>query len=249
MIGVLVSVLLLAEAAVVPAPDDAESLFREGLKAYDAKQYARAIEAFEAAHKLSPLPEIQYDIAMARRAIGDCRGAADGFDAFIAAASPEDPLLARAQARRAELGSCASAPAIGSVPAPSTTAEKLSPAPSLPAFPSGVSVAANAPTPTIMIAPAPHRSRPEHLWLRNTCFASAGGTAVLGLGGLVFGWQARSAQQEVEGAATWDDPIARADERGRTYGQVASTLLISAGVTTAIAAVSCIAMSRSRLDR
>jgi tetratricopeptide (TPR) repeat protein len=113
MIGVLVSVLLLAEAAVVPAPDDAESLFREGLKAYDAKQYARAIEAFEAAHKLSPLPEIQYDIAMARRAIGDCRGAADGFDAFIAAASPEDPLLARAQARRAELGSCASAPAIG----------------------------------------------------------------------------------------------------------------------------------------
>ena len=246
MIGALVSVLLLAEGAAVPAADDAETLFREGLKAYDAKQYARAIEAFEAAHKVSPLPEIQYDIAMARRAIGDCRGAADGFDAFIAAASPEDPLLSRARARRAELGSCASAPAGGSVPAPIATAEKLSPAPS---SPSGVSVASNAPTPTIMIAPAPPPRRPERLWLRNTCFASAGGTVVLGLGGLVFGWQARSAEQEVEGVTTWDDQIARADERGRTYGQVAATLLISAGVTTAIAAVSCIAMSRSRIDR
>src|SRR4029079_3589823 len=103
-IGALVSVLLLAEGAAVPAADDAETLFREGLEAYDAKQYARAIEAFEAAHKVSPLPEIQYDIAMARRAIGDCRGAADGFDAFIAAASPEDPLLSRAPAHPCQLG-------------------------------------------------------------------------------------------------------------------------------------------------
>ena len=89
-----------------PAPD-AEALFREGLKAYDAKQYARAIESFEAAHRLSPLPEILFDIAMARRALGDCPRAAEGFDAFIAAAPADDPLLARARARRAELDACA----------------------------------------------------------------------------------------------------------------------------------------------
>ena len=100
--------LLLAETAAAAAPAaDAEALFREGLKAYDAKQYARAIESFEAAHRLSPLPEILFDIAMARRALGDCPGAAEGFDAFIAAAPADDPLLARARARRAELEACA----------------------------------------------------------------------------------------------------------------------------------------------
>ena len=108
MIAALASVLLLRGGRrPPPAAGDAEALFREGLKAYDAKQYARAIESFEAAHKLSPLPEILFDIAMARRALGDCPRAADGFDAFIAAAPADDPLLARARARRAELDACA----------------------------------------------------------------------------------------------------------------------------------------------
>jgi outer membrane protein assembly factor BamD (BamD/ComL family) len=105
MISALAFLLYLAEATAAPAAGDAETLFREGLKAYDAKQYARAIESFEAAHRLSPLPEILFDIAMARRARGDCQRAVEGFDAFIAAAPADDPLLARARARRAELGS------------------------------------------------------------------------------------------------------------------------------------------------
>ena len=72
---------------------------------------------------------------------------------------------------------------------------------------------------------------------------------MLGLGSLLFALQARSAQQEAEGYDIWDVPAVRTDERGRTYAQVASTLLISAGVTTAIAAASCIAMSRFKIDR
>jgi tetratricopeptide (TPR) repeat protein len=219
-------------------------LFREGLKAYDAKEYARAIESFEAAHKLSPLPEILFDIAMARRALGDCRGAVEGFDAFIAAAPADDPLLARARARRADLGACASTGADASGPSHTATADNLPPAPPLPAPKQGAALASTAPTMLIAPAPPPASRSQEHPWLRGACFASAGGTAALGVGALVFGLQVRSAQQEAETVRTWDDAAVRADERGRTYAQVATTLLISAGVTTAIAAASCIAMSQ-----
>jgi tetratricopeptide (TPR) repeat protein len=242
----LLSLLTLADQAA-PAVGDAEALFREGLKAYDAKDYARAIGSFEAAHKLSPLPEILFDIAMARRALGDCRRAVEGFDAFIAAAPADDPLLARARARRADLGSCASAAADGAGPSQVARADQLPPAPSLAAPKQSGALASTGPA--ILLAPAPPLRRQERSLLRSACFAAGGSTAVLGLSGLVFGLQARSAQQDVEAAATWDDPAVRADERGRTYGQVASTLLISAGVTTVIAAASCIAMSRFRTDR
>jgi tetratricopeptide (TPR) repeat protein len=243
----LLGQLTLADPAA-PAAGDAEALFREGLKAYDAKQYARAIESFEAAHKLSPLPEILFDIAMARRALGDCRGAADGFDAFIAAAPVDDPLLARARARRAELGSCASAAADGSGSSQVAAADKPPAVPSLAAPTERATLASTAPI-LIATAPEPAPRRQERPWLRATCFAAAGGTGVLGLGSLLFALQARSAQQEAEGYDIWDVPAVRADERGRTYAQVASTLAISAGVTTAIAAASCIAMSRFKIDR
>jgi tetratricopeptide (TPR) repeat protein len=243
----LLGQLTLADTAA-PAAGDAEALFREGLKAYDAKEYARAIESFEAAHKLSPLPEILFDIAMARRALGDCRGAADGFDAFIAAAPADDPLLARARARRAELGSCASAAADGSGSSQVAAADKPPPVPSLAAPTPRATLASTAPI-LIATAPEPASRGQERPWLRGTCFASAGGTAALGVGALVFGLQARSAQQEAEAVDIWDDAALRADERGRTYARVASTLAISAGVTTAIAAASCIAMSRFRTDR
>jgi tetratricopeptide (TPR) repeat protein len=243
LIAALATLLLLAEGAPAPdapaAPDapDAEALFREGLKAYDAKAYARAIDAFEAAHKLSPLPEILFDIAMAHRALGDCRRAADAFDGFIAAAPADDPLLTRARARRAELGGCGAADQ-RAVKASVAALDALSPAlrPKTPG-------AAEPPILTVpTAAPAPPSRRGT--WLRNTCFASIGGAAVLGAGGLVFGLQARAAEQEAEAAVVWDFPAMRADERGRTYGEVASILLISAGVTTAIATASCIATSR-----
>lgn len=248
MIAALVALLALAEGAAPPVSgDDAEALFRDGLKAYDAKQYARAIESFEAAHRLSPLPEILFDIAMARRALGDCPRAAEAFDSFIAAAPADDPLLARARTRRTELGSCGPTGGDAGSKPPSKVAAADNAAALMPLVPRSSDAAA---PPTLIASggtppPAP-RERP---WLRNTCIGSAVGTALLGAGGLVFGWQARSAQAETERAMIWDAAAVGADERGRAYGQVATTLLISAGVTTAIAAASCIAMSLSGNDR
>jgi tetratricopeptide (TPR) repeat protein len=247
LIAALASVLYLAEAAAaapaVAAPadaPDAEALFRQGLKAYDAKQYARAIEAFEAAHKLSPQPEILFDVAMAHRALGNCRRAADAFDAFIAEAPADDPLLARARSRRAELGSCAAADE-NAIKGSVATLDALAPSPALQAKGDDASVAAS-----ILTAPASAPAARGPAWAHNTCFASIGGTTVLGIGGLLFGLQARSAQQEAEAATTWTREADRADARGRVFGQVATALLIAAGVTTAIAVASCVVAARSR---
>jgi tetratricopeptide (TPR) repeat protein len=239
LIAALAALLYLAEAVASPPPTagDAEALFREGLKAYDAKQFRRAIESFEGAYRLSPLPEILFDIAMARRALGDCPRAADAFDAFIAAAPAGDPLLARARARRAELGSCAAATAVAAPPkAAGESAAVVAPL---------ALRGSNAPAPSMLIAPIPTPPRRERSWIHNTCVGAVTGTALLGAGVLVFGWQARSAQADSENAAVWDAAAVRADERAHAYGQVATTLLISAGFSTAIAAASCIVMSRS----
>jgi tetratricopeptide (TPR) repeat protein len=247
LIVLLSALLTLAEAAAAPAGGDAEALFRDGLKAYDAKQYVRAIESFEAAHKLSPLPEILFDIAMARRALGDCPRAAADFDAFIAAAPADDPLLARARARRAELGSCADATGDAGKTAASRTAAAGRPSPVAPVVPPAA-LDLNAPSaPATLIAasaPMPPPGQRERSWLRDTCVGSLAGTSVLAVGGVVFGWRALAAQSDVEDATVWDSATERADERGRAFGQVATTLLISAGVTAAVAATSCFVLTR-----
>jgi tetratricopeptide (TPR) repeat protein len=247
VIAALVSLLWFAQAAAPAGGGEAEALFREGLKAYDAKEYARAIESFEAAHRLSPLPEILFDIAMAHRALGDCPRATKAFDVFIVAAPADDPLLARARARRAELGSCATArDGVAGVARSQVAAAEILPLGLSSPQPKGAGTA-----PAVLIAPAQESPPPRHAraWLRNTCFASLGGTAVLGVGGLVFGLEARAAQRDVEDAMTWGPDAARTHERGGAFGQVATTLLVSAGVTAAVAAASCIASSRSGTGR
>ena len=103
------------------------------------------------------------------------------------------------------------------------------------------------PLPTLIASPGSQPPAPKSRpWLHNTCIRSLAGTGVLGTVGLVFGWQANSAQAEVEGAMVWGPAAMSADARGRAYGQAATTLLISAGVTAAVAAVSCVATMRSR---
>ena len=120
MIGVLLGILLVAggepaEApAALPAPEQGsisggEALFRRGVAAYDARDYQEAITLFNAAYSVSKAPEILFDIGQAYRALGDCRRALESFDAFMAAAPKGDPLLAKAEARQAELRSCAAA--------------------------------------------------------------------------------------------------------------------------------------------
>jgi hypothetical protein len=245
MIGVLTWIALLAQVAAAPATTaapgtpsatpanaQAEGLFKEGLKAYDAREFTRAIELFETAYQLQSLPEILFDVAMAHRALGDCQSAAASFDRFIAAVSPDDPLLPRARSRRKELETCApTRVAVDAKPATAVAAIAV-PAPSPPA--------AQHPT---LVAPMPPPAASPHAGsslMRSACIASVGGTAALALGGTVFGLQARSVQQDVQNAVVWGPDTERADARGRTLGEVATLLFVSAGVTSLVAVTTCL---------
>jgi hypothetical protein len=237
MVGRLLLTLLMLGGppdpdAVTPLPS-AETLFRDGLKAYDAHDYPRALTFFEAAYRLSPLPEILFDIAMTHRSAGDCARAAKGFDAFIAVASTSDPLLPRAQARRRELTSCAAA----DTAAPALVASPAAPpSPAPPPVPVAVRPTKTSPPTTITLAsgPPPPRSR-----LNTACLASIGGGGVLAAAGAVFGVRAWSAAQEAESAPTWNEGAQRADERARTFEQTSTILLMSAGVASLVALGTC----------
>lgn len=53
----------------------ARTLTREGLRAFEDGRYATAIDAFEEAYALAPLPALLLNIAQAHRLDGDCRAA------------------------------------------------------------------------------------------------------------------------------------------------------------------------------
>jgi hypothetical protein len=245
-LGALFLVGVTAEAPPERTSGEAERLFQEGLKAYDAREFARAIEAFEAAHRLSPLPEILFDIGMAHRALGDCQRAVKSFDAFIRAVPADHLLLPKAHKRRAELAPCStglSGPASAGTPGSPLAQSSVLPTTTAPVSPTP------SPTPAaVLVAPrvtAGAASSPRHNLWRDACGVSLGSTAVLTAAGLIFGWQARSAQRETETVSVWNDAAGRADERGRAYGDVATSLLLSAGVAALVTATTCL-VARAR---
>lgn len=218
--------------SAAPSPPSAEALFHEGLKAYDAHDYGVALKLFQDAYSNSHEPEILFDIGQTFRALGNCREAIAHFDAFIAAVPPDDPLLPRVRSRRADLLPCGEAATAVPVPTP----VEGSP-PSLQAIPQLQVPPERAVSAEIQLTPA----RPVHDrgGLRTACIGSAAGTLVLALAGGVLGIEAYSTAQTVELSTVWDQTAATADERGRTLGQIATTLFISAGATAAVAAVTC----------
>jgi hypothetical protein len=222
---------------VTPSQPSAELLFHEGLKAYDAHDYNVALGLFQDAYGQSHVPEILFDIGQTYRALGDCQEAIAHFDAFIAAVPPDDPLLPRVRSRRAELLPCKAAPAT-TVPLPSPPVAAVTETPPVlpavqppPAVPERPVAAEIRLTP---LEPAPARSG-----LRTACIASATGALAFAVAGGVFGIEAYSAAQTVELSTVWDQAATRADERGRTLGQIATTLFISAGVSAVVASVTC----------
>jgi tetratricopeptide (TPR) repeat protein len=229
----------------------AEALFHAGLKAYDAHDYSVALKLFQDAYSQSHEPEILFDIGQTFRALGNCQEAIAHFDAFIAAVPSDDPLLPRVRGRRAELLPCGPAAAIPSVGASQVPADRASPASE-----DRARVAPLARSPSSLQAVPPLQAPRERAIavearltavgpvhdrsaLRTACIGSATGSVALALVGGVFGLEAYSTAQAVQLTTTWDQSATQADERGRTLGQIATTLFISAGAVAAVAAVTC----------
>jgi tetratricopeptide (TPR) repeat protein len=91
--GVFLALLLpcLAGADELPDPDTemAQRLFNEGAAAYDAHDYARALERFEAARRLKPLPAFDYNIARCHDRLGHPREAIDSYQRYLATQPPD----------------------------------------------------------------------------------------------------------------------------------------------------------------
>jgi hypothetical protein len=239
--------ILVLAAILVSAPDQAsaeslstaEARFREGLDAYDAHEYDRAATKFEESYRASSKPELLFNIAQTYRLLGDCRRALERLDTFIAAVPPTHPLLPRVRAAREQIGSCdTSTPPVSSPPQTRLTiADDISPLPRLAATDRSSDIRRSA----TLAARPPTRFVSG---MRNTCAGAAGGSLALAGAGLGFGAWALSSEHSIETTQIWDPSAQRNDERGRTLGLVATTLLISAGLTTLVATASCLLARR-----
>jgi len=89
----LASLLVLGAASVAVADDaaDAAAHAATGKKAFADQRYPEAIAEFRAANALAPDPKLLYAIAQAQRLAGDCAGAIESYEAFIA--TKADPKL------------------------------------------------------------------------------------------------------------------------------------------------------------
>jgi tetratricopeptide (TPR) repeat protein len=213
---------------IEPSDTNGEALFRRGVAAYDAGDYKNAIALFTAAHRLSGAPEILFDIGQAFRALGDCRQAVESFDAFVAAASADDPLLPKARARRSELAPCAET-------TPSRpTAERA------PAVNAGTIA---APKPAIPAALLSLEKRPleaaPRSGQRTVCTISAGSTIALAAAGLGLGVAAWIKSADVEDHKVWDPEAQRDDARARAFADTSVATLVAAGVAGLVAGTSC----------
>lgn len=116
MLRVLVAAVLLACAPPVVAqeadPDTeiAQRLFAEGAAAYDAKDYAHALEKFEAARRIRPAPAFDYNIARCHDRLGQAAPAIAAYERYLAAA-PDAPDAAEVRTRVAVLRGRVEAPA------------------------------------------------------------------------------------------------------------------------------------------
>ncbi|MCA1663608.1 MAG: tetratricopeptide repeat protein, partial [Myxococcales bacterium] len=86
LVTVALCVVVCAPAA--RAADSGEALRQEGMRQYDAGHYDAAIAKLEQAYAVSHDGSILYALGQAKRRRGDCRGAIETFEQFIAANPP-----------------------------------------------------------------------------------------------------------------------------------------------------------------
>jgi tetratricopeptide (TPR) repeat protein len=224
------------------APQEArpsgEELFRRGVSAYDAHEYAAAIELFEKAYAADAEPAILFNIAQGYRALGDCSKAIEKIETFLNTVQPGDPLIARARAKKRELAACAAASGAKEKKIV-TPLESQSEAPPPP--PAARAEPPPGP-PSLTLTARPMQPEPPRFFqgaMATTCAASAGGTLAFGLTSLAFAIAANSLASRVDSAMTWTPEVAADDAQRRALGQASVITGIASGGAAVIAGASC----------
>jgi hypothetical protein len=203
------------------APQEArpsgEELFRRGVSAYDAHEYAAAIELFEKAYAADAEPAILFNIAQGYRALGDCSKAIEKIETFLNTVQPGDPLIARARAKKRELAACAAASGAKEKKIV-TPLESQSEAPPPP--PAARAEPPPGP-PSLTLTARPMQPEPPRFFqgaMATTCAASA---------------------SRVDSAMTWTPEVAADDAQRRALGQASVITGIASGGAAVIAGASC----------
>ncbi len=101
---VCAAALAAAGARAQPSPEQsAQVYFDRGLALADRGEWAAAIEAFERAREIAPLPAVLFNLAEARRRAGRAREALDAYIEYLDRASAASQYRALAQEHVAEL--------------------------------------------------------------------------------------------------------------------------------------------------
>lgn len=222
----------LAAAPVHAAAPDREAVqasereLRAGLAAYEAADYAVAIEHFERAYALHPSPQYLYAWAQAARSAGDCKAAVDLYQRFIASGATGASLQAAQQNEvrcREQLEEQA-------------RAEDVAPEPTAPPAPDEPPIVADAPP-----EPARPRRRPDGLGI---ALVTTGGVA-LGTGAALLA--VASARRADQDAATDYDRFDALDRQILRL-DVAGGATLGVGAALAIAGVIRLT-TKARRDR
>jgi tetratricopeptide (TPR) repeat protein len=118
---VLLGAAPLAAAEADPDTEIAQRLFADGVAAYNEHDYARALDRFEAARRVKPLPAFDYNIARCHDRLGQAAPAIAAYERYLAAA-PEAPDAGEVRTRVAVLRARVE-PASSPSPSPSPAAE------------------------------------------------------------------------------------------------------------------------------
>lgn len=82
--GAAVAIVIALWASPAQAQSEADLRFELGVAAFDRGDHAAALEAFEASYAADPVPEVLFNIAMCRQAVGDLPGAVNAFRRYLA---------------------------------------------------------------------------------------------------------------------------------------------------------------------
>jgi tetratricopeptide (TPR) repeat protein len=89
-----------------PNPDDlerAKQLFADGLALYEAGDFAAAVQRFEQAYQLAPLPPLRFNIARGKEKLGDIVGACAQYAELLADPNTDDNVRQQASQQSLQL--------------------------------------------------------------------------------------------------------------------------------------------------